>query len=73
MCLSLSICYYQSTERSDSEEVNFIRELVKKILIVIARPARLLECLVRFFIKTLLKWIFMLLRSNLLAIFFKDI
>ncbi|XP_060916944.1 microtubule-associated serine/threonine-protein kinase 3 isoform X1 [Labrus mixtus] len=35
----------ESTERSDSEEVNFIRELVKKILIVIARPARLLECL----------------------------
>jgi hypothetical protein len=26
--------------------VNFIKELVKKILIVIARPARLLECLV---------------------------
>lgn len=43
----LSICE-QSTERSDSEEVNFIRELVKKILIIIARPARLLECLVRF-------------------------
>ncbi|XP_032394798.1 microtubule-associated serine/threonine-protein kinase 4 isoform X5 [Etheostoma spectabile] len=35
----------ESTERSDSEEVNFIRELVKKILIIIARPARLLECL----------------------------
>ncbi|KAM9735390.1 microtubule-associated serine/threonine-protein kinase 1 isoform 4-T4 [Menidia menidia] len=35
----------ESTERSDSEEVNFIRELVKRILIVIARPARLLECL----------------------------
>uniref|UniRef100_A0A674NBJ7 non-specific serine/threonine protein kinase n=1 Tax=Takifugu rubripes TaxID=31033 RepID=A0A674NBJ7_TAKRU len=32
-------------ERSESEEVNFIRELVKKILIIIARPARLLECL----------------------------
>lgn len=29
--------------------MNFIRELVKKILIVIARPARLLECLVRFY------------------------
>ncbi|CAG5867586.1 unnamed protein product [Menidia menidia] len=37
--------YEKSTERSDSEEVNFIRELVKRILIVIARPARLLECL----------------------------
>lgn len=35
----------ESTERSESEEVNLIRELVKKILMVIARPARLLECL----------------------------
>ncbi|XP_053196681.1 microtubule-associated serine/threonine-protein kinase 3 isoform X2 [Scomber japonicus] len=35
----------ESTERSESEEVNFIREVVKKLLIVIARPARLLECL----------------------------
>nr|XP_054600514.1 microtubule-associated serine/threonine-protein kinase 3 isoform X1 [Nothobranchius furzeri] len=35
----------ESTERSESEEVNFIRVLVKKLLIVIARPARLLECL----------------------------
>ncbi|CAL9682288.1 unnamed protein product [Knipowitschia caucasica] len=35
----------ESTERSESEEVDFIRELVKKILMVIARPARLLECL----------------------------
>ncbi|XP_016894122.1 microtubule-associated serine/threonine-protein kinase 4 isoform X5 [Cynoglossus semilaevis] len=35
----------ESTERSESEEVNFIRELAKKILIIIARPARLLECL----------------------------
>ncbi|XP_034402116.1 microtubule-associated serine/threonine-protein kinase 4 isoform X3 [Cyclopterus lumpus] len=35
----------ESTERSESEEVNVIRELVKKILIIIARPARLLECL----------------------------
>ncbi|XP_034048382.1 microtubule-associated serine/threonine-protein kinase 3 isoform X3 [Thalassophryne amazonica] len=35
----------ESTERSESEEVNFIREVVKKFLIVIARPARLLECL----------------------------
>lgn len=35
----------ESTERSESEDVNFIRELVKRILIVIARPARLLECL----------------------------
>ncbi|KAF3849296.1 hypothetical protein F7725_015793 [Dissostichus mawsoni] len=35
----------ESTERSESDEVNFIKELVKKILIIIARPARLLECL----------------------------
>ncbi|XP_012705173.2 microtubule-associated serine/threonine-protein kinase 3 isoform X7 [Fundulus heteroclitus] len=35
----------ESTERSESEEVDFIKELAKKILIVIARPARLLECL----------------------------
>uniref|UniRef100_A0A8C5AJ59 non-specific serine/threonine protein kinase n=1 Tax=Gadus morhua TaxID=8049 RepID=A0A8C5AJ59_GADMO len=37
--------FQESTERSDSEEVNFIKELVKKLLIIIARPARLLECL----------------------------
>uniref|UniRef100_A0A8C9TGU0 non-specific serine/threonine protein kinase n=1 Tax=Scleropages formosus TaxID=113540 RepID=A0A8C9TGU0_SCLFO len=37
--------YQESTERSESAEVTFIKELVKKILIVIARPARLLECL----------------------------
>uniref|UniRef100_A0AAY4DHZ5 non-specific serine/threonine protein kinase n=1 Tax=Denticeps clupeoides TaxID=299321 RepID=A0AAY4DHZ5_9TELE len=37
--------FQESTERSDSVEVTFIKELVKKILIVIARPARLLECL----------------------------
>ncbi|XP_053719576.1 microtubule-associated serine/threonine-protein kinase 3 isoform X5 [Synchiropus splendidus] len=36
---------HESTERSESEEVDFIRELAKKILIIIARPARLLECL----------------------------
>ncbi|XP_054835784.1 microtubule-associated serine/threonine-protein kinase 3 isoform X2 [Eublepharis macularius] len=32
-------------ERSESEEVHFIEQLVKKLLIVISRPARLLECL----------------------------
>ncbi|XP_012924113.1 microtubule-associated serine/threonine-protein kinase 3 isoform X3 [Heterocephalus glaber] len=32
-------------ERSDSEEVGFILQLVRKLLIIIARPARLLECL----------------------------
>ncbi|XP_017569612.1 microtubule-associated serine/threonine-protein kinase 4 isoform X4 [Pygocentrus nattereri] len=37
--------FQESTERSESVEVTFIKELVKKILIVIARPARLLECL----------------------------
>ncbi|XP_048045875.1 microtubule-associated serine/threonine-protein kinase 4 isoform X5 [Megalobrama amblycephala] len=37
--------FQESTERSESAEVTFIKELVKKILIVIARPARLLECL----------------------------
>lgn len=37
----------QAYERSESEEVTIITKLVKKILIVISRPARLLECLVR--------------------------
>uniref|UniRef100_A0A4W5MJQ2 non-specific serine/threonine protein kinase n=1 Tax=Hucho hucho TaxID=62062 RepID=A0A4W5MJQ2_9TELE len=37
--------FQESTSRSESQEVDFIKELVKKILIVIARPARLLECL----------------------------
>ncbi|XP_031726638.1 microtubule-associated serine/threonine-protein kinase 1-like isoform X1 [Anarrhichthys ocellatus] len=32
-------------ERSESTEVAFITELAKKLLIVISRPARLLECL----------------------------
>ncbi|XP_063048517.1 microtubule-associated serine/threonine-protein kinase 1-like [Engraulis encrasicolus] len=32
-------------ERSESSEVAFVTELVKKLLIVISRPARLLECL----------------------------
>ncbi|XP_075303213.1 microtubule-associated serine/threonine-protein kinase 4 isoform X2 [Opisthocomus hoazin] len=35
----------EAHERSDSEEMAFIKQLVQKILIVIARPARLLECL----------------------------
>ncbi|KAG2466586.1 MAST4 kinase, partial [Polypterus senegalus] len=35
----------ESQERSESGEVTFIKDLVKKILIAIARPARLLECL----------------------------
>lgn len=36
----------QAHERSDSEEVSFIVQLVRKLLIIISRPARLLECLV---------------------------
>ncbi|NXI34719.1 MAST4 kinase, partial [Galbula dea] len=35
----------EAQERSESEEMAFIKQLVRKILIVIARPARLLECL----------------------------
>uniref|UniRef100_A0A671SV31 Microtubule-associated serine/threonine-protein kinase 4-like n=1 Tax=Sinocyclocheilus anshuiensis TaxID=1608454 RepID=A0A671SV31_9TELE len=37
--------FQEVNDRSESAEVTFIKELVKKILIVIARPARLLECL----------------------------
>uniref|UniRef100_A0A673FKA7 non-specific serine/threonine protein kinase n=1 Tax=Sinocyclocheilus rhinocerous TaxID=307959 RepID=A0A673FKA7_9TELE len=37
--------FQEVNNRSESAEVTFIKELVKKILIVIARPARLLECL----------------------------
>ncbi|KAM3619347.1 uncharacterized protein V6R79_006763 [Siganus canaliculatus] len=36
---------YEAYERSESEEVAVIVQLVKKILIIISRPARLLECL----------------------------
>ncbi|XP_049987326.1 microtubule-associated serine/threonine-protein kinase 2 isoform X3 [Alexandromys fortis] len=32
-------------ERSESSDVSFVIQLVKKLMIVIARPARLLECL----------------------------
>ncbi|XP_027762134.1 microtubule-associated serine/threonine-protein kinase 3 isoform X2 [Empidonax traillii] len=32
-------------ERSESEEVKFIDQLVRKLLLIISRPARLLECL----------------------------
>lgn len=42
-----SLFLYQAQERSESGELAFIKQLVRKILIVIARPARLLECLVR--------------------------
>lgn len=43
----ITICSVQAYERSESEEVTIITKLVKKILIIISRPARLLECLVR--------------------------
>ncbi|KAJ8270114.1 hypothetical protein GJAV_G00110500 [Gymnothorax javanicus] len=36
---------HEAFERSESEEVTIITQLVKKILIIISRPARLLECL----------------------------
>ncbi|XP_066552234.1 microtubule-associated serine/threonine-protein kinase 3 isoform X3 [Amia ocellicauda] len=36
---------HEAFERSESEEVPLITQLVKKILIIISRPARLLECL----------------------------
>uniref|UniRef100_A0AAX7V241 non-specific serine/threonine protein kinase n=1 Tax=Astatotilapia calliptera TaxID=8154 RepID=A0AAX7V241_ASTCA len=36
---------HDAFERSESSEVIFVTELVKKLLIIIARPARLLECL----------------------------
>ncbi|XP_063283801.1 microtubule-associated serine/threonine-protein kinase 2 isoform X2 [Pelobates fuscus] len=32
-------------ERSESSEVAFVTQLIKKLMIIIARPARLLECL----------------------------
>ncbi|KAG7263270.1 hypothetical protein CRUP_011263 [Coryphaenoides rupestris] len=36
---------HEAYERSESEEVTVIIKLVKKLLIIISRPARLLECL----------------------------
>ncbi|XP_073704783.1 microtubule-associated serine/threonine-protein kinase 3 isoform X1 [Garra rufa] len=36
---------HEAYERSESEEVTVVAKLVKKILIIISRPARLLECL----------------------------
>ncbi|XP_051984508.1 microtubule-associated serine/threonine-protein kinase 3-like isoform X2 [Xyrauchen texanus] len=36
---------HEAYERSESEELTVIAKLVKKILIIISRPARLLECL----------------------------
>lgn len=45
--VALSSLCLQAHERSESVEVTFVTQLVKKLMIVIARPARLLECLVR--------------------------
>ncbi|XP_056270671.1 microtubule-associated serine/threonine-protein kinase 3 isoform X2 [Pseudoliparis swirei] len=36
---------HEAYERSESDEVTVITQLVRKILIIISRPARLLECL----------------------------
>ncbi|XP_041967712.1 microtubule-associated serine/threonine-protein kinase 3 isoform X7 [Alosa sapidissima] len=36
---------HEAYERSESEEVSVISQLVRKMLIIISRPARLLECL----------------------------
>uniref|UniRef100_A0A6I8PFA4 non-specific serine/threonine protein kinase n=1 Tax=Ornithorhynchus anatinus TaxID=9258 RepID=A0A6I8PFA4_ORNAN len=36
---------HDAHERSESSEVAFVTQLVKKLMIIIARPARLLECL----------------------------
>ncbi|XP_037544398.1 microtubule-associated serine/threonine-protein kinase 1 [Nematolebias whitei] len=36
---------HDAFDRSESSEVAFVTELVKKLLIIISRPARLLECL----------------------------
>ncbi|XP_062816273.1 microtubule-associated serine/threonine-protein kinase 3 isoform X4 [Anolis carolinensis] len=35
----------KAQERSESEELRFVEQLVRKLLIIISRPARLLECL----------------------------
>lgn len=43
-CLRANL--HQAFERSESSEVAFVTELAKKLLIIISRPARLLECLV---------------------------
>ncbi|XP_029085484.1 microtubule-associated serine/threonine-protein kinase 2 isoform X2 [Monodon monoceros] len=42
---SLEKLLQDAHERSESSEVAFVMQLVKKLMIVIARPARLLECL----------------------------
>ncbi|XP_034035232.1 microtubule-associated serine/threonine-protein kinase 2 isoform X2 [Thalassophryne amazonica] len=42
---SLEKLLQDAYERSESVEVTFVIQLVKKLMIIIARPARLLECL----------------------------
>ncbi|XP_053710317.1 microtubule-associated serine/threonine-protein kinase 2 isoform X3 [Synchiropus splendidus] len=42
---SLEKLLQDAHERSESVEVTFVTQLVRKLMIVIARPARLLECL----------------------------
>ncbi|XP_051985741.1 microtubule-associated serine/threonine-protein kinase 2-like isoform X2 [Xyrauchen texanus] len=42
---NLEKLHQDAYERSESVEVTFVTQLVKKLMIVIARPARLLECL----------------------------
>lgn len=46
--ITFSVCVSgcQAYERSESSELTFVIELVKKLFIIISRPARLLECLV---------------------------
>ena len=47
LIFSVPVCLHQAYERSESSEVAFVTELAKKLLFIISRPARLLECLVR--------------------------
>ncbi|XP_056316061.1 microtubule-associated serine/threonine-protein kinase 2 isoform X2 [Danio aesculapii] len=42
---NLEKLHQDAHERSESVEVTFVTQLVKKLMIIIARPARLLECL----------------------------
>ncbi|XP_042581959.1 microtubule-associated serine/threonine-protein kinase 2-like isoform X5 [Cyprinus carpio] len=42
---NLEKLHQDAYERSESGEVTFVTQLVKKLMIIIARPARLLECL----------------------------
>ncbi|XP_068605869.1 microtubule-associated serine/threonine-protein kinase 1-like [Brachionichthys hirsutus] len=42
---NLEKLFHDAFDRSESSEVAFVTELAKKLLIIISRPARLLECL----------------------------